>query len=154
MTPDFTDTIGKITRWLDGRAVEPSLAGPLAEAFPPQGADFQALAAACRLGLAEGWLGQRGDETLRWGRPIKPGPETAGYSVDVVRMTDVAGPHHAHPRGEIDMIVPLDDGARFDGKGEGWLVYGPGSAHSPTVRGGTAIVLYLLPGGEIAFTPA
>ena len=154
MTPAFTDTLGKITRWLDGRAVEPSLASELAQAFPPEGEDFRALADACREGMAKGWLGQRGDETLRWGRPVKAGPETAGYSVDVVRMTEVAGPHHAHPKGEIDMIVPLDAGARFDGQGEGWMVYGPGSAHSPTVQGGAAIVLYLLPGGEIAFTPA
>jgi hypothetical protein len=72
--------------------------------------------------------------------------------VDVVDMDDLAGPHHAHPNGEIDMIMPLTEGARFDGHGAGWLVYGPGSAHRPTVTGGRALVLYLLPGGAIDFS--
>jgi hypothetical protein len=153
MTPQFREQIATITAWLAGRPVEPALAEALTQAFPPTGEVFQGLAAACREGLADGWRGQRGEAALRWGRPIKPGPETADYSVDVVEMTEIAGPHHAHPRGEIDMIIPVDAQARFDGHGQGWLVYGPGTAHSPTVSGGKAIVLYLLPAGDIAFTP-
>lgn len=35
---------------------------------------------------------------------------------------------------------------------DGWLVYGAGTAHDPTVTGGRALVLYLLPGGAIEFT--
>ena len=50
------------------------------------------------------------------------------------------------------MIIPQSGGARFDGHGEGWLVYAADSAHSPTVTGGKAIVLYLLPQGKIEFT--
>jgi hypothetical protein len=69
-------------------------------------------------------------------------------------MSDVAGPHHAHPNGEIDMIIPLADGARFDGHGQGWLVYPPGSAHRPTVTGGSAIIVYFLPQGAIEFGAA
>ena len=153
MTPQFREPILAITAWLAGRSVEPSLTASLAEAFPPSGEVFQNLASACRAGMSDGWLGRRGEPGLRWGRPIKPGDETAGYSVDVVEMTSVAGPHHAHPQGEVGMIIPIDPGAKFDGHSEGWLVYGPGSAHSPTVTDGKAIVLYLLPGGEIAFTP-
>ena len=34
----------------------------------------------------------------------------------------------------------------------GWKVYAPGSDHFPTVRGGRALVLYLLPAGAIQFT--
>jgi hypothetical protein len=67
-------------------------------------------------------------------------------------MEDVAGPHHRHPTGEIDLVLPLSGDARFDGRGAGWVVYGPGSAHRPTVRGGKALVLYLLPQGAIEFT--
>lgn len=152
MSPQFQQTISSITAWLGARPVEPGLAAELTVRFPPSGPEFQALAGACRAGMAEGWLGQRGEPSLRWGRPIKPGPETHGYSVDVVEMSEIAGPHHAHPQGEIDMIIPLDAGAAFDGHGEGWLVYGPGSAHAPTVTGGRAIVLYLLPAGEISFS--
>ena len=67
-------------------------------------------------------------------------------------MCNLAGPHHVHPNGEIDLIMPLDATAQFDGHGAGWLVYPPGSAHPPTVTGGRALVLYLLPDGAIEFT--
>jgi len=151
MTPAFQEQIATVTAWLAGRPVTPDLKSELDTAFPVEGPVFQALADACREGVRDGWLASRGEDPLKWGRIIKPGPDTHGYSIDVVRMTDVAGPHHAHPQGEIDMVIPLDPAARFDGNGQGWTVYGPNSAHSPTVSGGAAIVLYLLPGGEIAF---
>jgi hypothetical protein len=48
--------------------------------------------------------------------------------------------------------MPLDGSATFDGHGAGWVVYGPGTAHRPTVAGGKARVLYMLPGGLIEFT--
>src|SRR5438046_2356742 len=76
---------------------------------------------------------------------------THGFSIDVVEMNDIAGPHHRHPNGEIDLVMPLEGDARFDGHGAGWVVYGPGSAHRPTVSGGKALVLYLLPDGAIEF---
>jgi hypothetical protein len=67
-------------------------------------------------------------------------------------MGDCKGPHHRHPNGEIDMIMPLDANAKFDGRGKGWLVYPAGHAHNPTVSEGRALVLYLLPQGAIEFT--
>ena len=67
-------------------------------------------------------------------------------------MSDIAGPHHSHPLGEIDLVMPQQDGATFDGRPAGWVVYPPGSAHRPTVRQGRALVLYLLPQGQILFT--
>ncbi|MFT5132306.1 MAG: hypothetical protein ACI9SC_000771 [Gammaproteobacteria bacterium] len=48
--------------------------------------------------------------------------------------------------------MPIDEGAQFDGHGEGWVVYASESAHSPTVTRGEALVLYLLPEGAIEFT--
>jgi hypothetical protein len=36
--------------------------------------------------------------------------------------------------------------------GAGWCVNEPGSSHCPTVTDGEALVLYLLPDGEINFT--
>jgi len=80
------------------------------------------------------------------------GPETNGLSIDVVDLKDIVGPHHSHPNGEICMTMPVTPGARFDGHDRGWCVYPPGSAHHPTVKNGEALVLYLLPGGEINFT--
>lgn len=113
---------------------------------------YETISAACRQGVADGWMCQREAGGIRYGRVIKPAPETHGFSVDVVDMNDCTGPHHVHPGGEIDLVMPLDHRAEFDGQGAGWKVYGPGSAHSPTVRGGRALVLYLLPDGAIHFT--
>ena len=89
---------------------------------------------------------------IKFGRVIRPSSGTHGFSVDVVEMKDLEGPHHRHPNGEIDMIMPVTPRAKFDGRGAGWLVYGPDSAHSPTVSDGRALVLYLLPQGAIEFT--
>ena len=116
-------------------------------------ADVAAIARACREAIRDGWMCNREAGGIRYGRVVKPGPSTHGYSVDVVEMDDVVGPHHRHPNGEIDLVMPIDAAARFDGHGAGWVVYGPGSAHSPTVTGGRALVLYLLPQGAIEFTP-
>jgi hypothetical protein len=91
---------------------------------------------------------------IKYGRVIKPGDATHGFSVDVVDMDNVAGGHHRHPTGEIDLVMPVSRAAAFDGRGAGWLVYEPGSAHVPTVSGGCALVLYLLPQGAIEFTKA
>jgi hypothetical protein len=150
----FTTVIATITEKLTGREVEPQLASFLNSAFPADGEVFRELEALCRDGVSEGWLCAREAAGIRFGRAIKAGPETHGYSVDVVEMTDIVGPHHRHPNGEIDMVMPLDAAAQFDEEGRGWKVYGPGSAHHPTVTGGRALILYLLPEGAIEFTRA
>jgi hypothetical protein len=147
----FEAAVADVAGRIAGLPVVPDLAGTLTSLFPPEGMAFRTLAALCRQGISEGWLCQREQGGIRYGRAFRPGPATSGFSVDVVAMGAVAGPFHAHPAGEIDMIMPEESGARFDGHGEGWLVYGPGSAHHPTVSGGRAVVLYLLPEGAIDF---
>ena len=72
--------------------------------------------------------------------------------MDVVDLENVVGPHHRHPAGEICMVMPVTEDARFDGHARGWCVFEPGSDHHPTVSGGHALVLYMLPGGAIDFT--
>lgn len=128
------------------------LEADLNRSFPAGGDVFRGVADACRQAIAAGWMCNREAGGIRYGRVIHPGPELAGCSVDVVEMQDIKGPHHRHPNGEVDMIMPLTPGARFDGHGAGWLVYSPGSAHYPTVTEGKALVLYLLPQGAIEFT--
>lgn len=153
MTPErFQDLIARVTGALDGLPVDKRLETLLDERFPAGGEDFEAIAAACREAVAAGWMCDREHGGIRYGRVIKPGPDTHGFSVDVVDMNEVIGPRHGHPFGEIDMIMPVEGDARFDGHGRGWLVYEPGSAHRPTVAGGRAYVLYLLPEGAIEFT--
>ena len=152
-TPDqFHALMREVTRLTQGQPLDAALQESLNREAGPQSALFQEIYATCRQGVAEGWMCSREAGGIRYGRVIKPAADLADCSVDVVDMNDLAGPHHAHPNGEIDMIMPLTEGASFDGHGAGWLVYGPGSAHSPTVSGGRALVLYLLPGGAIDFT--
>ncbi len=152
MTPErFQTLVARVTGTIDGLPVDKQLESLLNERFPAGGEAFEALASACRDAVAAGWMCDREHGGIRYGRVIKPGPATHGFSVDVVDMNEVVGPRHAHPFGEIDMIMPIEGDARFDGQGRGWLVYEPGSVHRPTVSGGRAYVLYLLPEGAIDF---
>lgn len=149
---EFAALIAPITAWIGDRALDATLEADLNRTFAPDGAVFQSVADACRAGVAAGWMCNREAGGIKYGRIVKPGEASYGFSVDVVEMENLAGPHHRHPEGEIDMIMPLSTSAKFDGRGAGWLVYGRGSAHHPTVSDGKALVLYLLPKGKIEFT--
>lgn len=149
---DFVALIAQVTGRIAGLPVDGSLADLLNREFPADGPLFKAIQAGCAAGAAAGWICKLEHGGIRYGRVAKSGPELHGFSIDVVDMTDVVGPHHCHPKGEIDLIMPLSGNAEFDGHGAGWLVYGPDSAHKPTVTGGRAYVLYLLPEGAITFT--
>jgi hypothetical protein len=113
---------------------------------------YEQLKQGCIDGVAQGWLCEREGGGIRYGRVFKPEDALHRFSVDVVDMRDLAGPHHSHPNGEIDLIMPIEGAATFDGRPAGWCVYGPGTAHYPTVANGRALVLYLLPEGQIQFT--
>ena len=153
MSPeDFRLEVAVLTRQLAGRPLDGELDAWLNRDHGVHSPTYAALAHGCRTGAAEGWLCQREGGGIRYGRVFKPAPDLHGFSVDVVDMQDIAGPHHSHPNGEIDLIVPLDGTARFDGRPAGWLVCPPGSSHRPTVTQGRALVLYLLPNGRIEFT--
>lgn len=149
---DFVRLIADVTSAIAGKPVDKALEDDLNQRFPASGSVFAQIAAACREGSTAGWLCNREQGGIRFGRVAKPSPDLQGYSIDVVDMNEVAGPHHTHPNGEVDLIMPTEGDARFDGHGAGWLVYAPGSTHRPTVSGGRALVLYLLPGGAIEFT--
>lgn len=146
------EQIASLTAEIAGRPLDATLDAWLNQVHGAGSASYQALQASCQAGVAEGWLCDREGGGIRYGRIFKPAPDLHGFSVDVVDMQDVAGPHHVHPNGEIDLILPVDGDARFDGRPAGWLVCPPGSAHRPTVSGGRALVLYLLPDGQIQFT--
>lgn len=153
MTPDqFKQVLAGLTARLRDRPLDAELDRWLNAEHGAGSPLYQSLRSACQTGVAEGWLCEREGGGLRYGRIFKPTPELHGFSVDVVDMKDIAGPHHSHPTGEIDLIMPLEGDALFDGRAAGWLVCPPGSAHRPTVSGGRALVLYLLPEGRIEFT--
>lgn len=149
---EFRQQLVALTQSLTGRPLDGVLEDWLNAEHGAGSVSFQTLASACRTGVAEGWLCEREGGGIRYGRVFKPADDLHGFSVDVVDMQDIAGPHHSHPNGEIDLVMPIEGDARFDGRPAGWLVCAPGSAHRPTVSGGRALVLYLLPDGAIAFT--
>jgi hypothetical protein len=181
MTPtEFRTQISRLTAQLAGRALDADLDAWLNREHGAGSTTYRELKAACEAGVAAGWLCDREGGGIRYGRIFKPADDLHGFSVDVVDMAAprwtapskrppprgaagstlpaggepdcIAGPHHTHPNGEIDLIMPIDGDARFDGRPAGWLVCPPGSAHRPTVSDGRALVLYLLPQGRIDFT--
>lgn len=149
---DFAATLAEIAAAIGDRPLDADLARWLGATYPADGPVFRKVAALIETGDAEGWICPRENGGIRWGRVIEAGAETGRFSIDVVHMESCKGPHHAHPKGEIGMIFPLVAEPNFDGFPEGWYVYGPGTAHNPTLSDGSAYVLYLLPDGAIEFT--
>jgi hypothetical protein len=149
----FQQLVSRVTQEVATRPLDTALESDLNAQHGAGSELYQQLFDACQVGVRDGWLCNREGGGLRYGRIFKATDATHGFSVDVVDMHDVAGPHHTHPNGEIDLIMPLTADACFDGRPAGWTVYGPGSAHAPTVTRGRALVLYLLPQGAIQFSP-
>lgn len=150
--PALHQAVAELSSAIAGCPLDEALQKRLNSEFGAGSPVYLRLRRACEQGVAAGELCQREAAGIRYGRVFKPEAALHDFSVDVVDMRDVAGPHHVHPLGEIDLVMPQDDTARFDGSGAGWVVYGPGSAHRPTVAHGRALVLYLLPQGRIEFS--
>jgi hypothetical protein len=149
---NFQALVQEITDFIGAKPLDPALQSALNERFPYQGAVYGRVLDACRAAIQEGWMCQYENAGVRYGRVIKPTPVLNGFSVDVVDMQNNAGAYHSHPNGEINLIMPLEGDALFDGHAGGWMVLGPGTAHSPAVSQGRALLLYLLPDGKIDFT--
>ncbi|MFA6019263.1 MAG: DUF4863 family protein [Rhodospirillales bacterium] len=148
----FEEQMKAIAGAVAGKAVDAGLEAFLNAGYGASSPSFAKIENLCRQAIAEGWMCEHGEDDRRWGRVSEPSPEMSDFSVDVVAMSHGYGPHHSHPLGEIVLTMPQTPSARFDARGAGWLVYPPASSHYPTVTGGPALVLYLLPKGKIAFT--
>ena len=146
------EVLQPVTEWLANKTVGPELTEGLNTTFAAGSNWYQEVLSLCQQGTTEGWVCQYEQGGIKYGRVFKPSAELNNFSVDIVLMKDVVGPHHSHPQGEVDLVLPLTAGAAFDGTPEGWKVYPPESAHKPTVTGGEAYVIYFLPNGEIKFT--
>jgi len=149
---EFLALMAEIAGAIGARPLDDALEDFLNATYPAGGAVFSRLSALCAAGEAEGWLMAREGGGIKYGRAVKPGGGAGNFSVDVVRMKNVKGPHHIHTTGEIGAVMAIEGTPNFDHWPVGWYVYAPGSDHNPTVTGGEAYVLYLLPGGEIEFT--
>ena len=149
---EFQVLLQPVTDLVSARAVGAALAEELNRRFPPGGEIFDTIENVCHEAIAEGWMCAQGEDGRRFGRVIEPCEQTGRLSVDVVDLVDIVGPHHRHPTGEVCMIMPVAENARFDGATRGWCVNEPGSAHRPTATNGEVLVLYMLPEGSIEFT--
>lgn len=127
----------------------PDALATLNERLPIEGPAIRALGAVVREGVAGGWLAERENGGIRFGRVKKAASEDE-LSIDCVHM-DRPGPGHTHPNGEIDLSFAVSGAPTFDGDAPGWTVYPAGSWHVPTVAGGVMDILYFLPGGAIRF---
>lgn len=150
----FQNLISRLTEEIASVPLDSSLESHLNAEHGAGSHLYELIFDACKIGVRDGWLCNREGGGIRYGRVLKATEATHGFSVDVVDMNNIAGPHHVHPNGEIDLIMPLTPDACFDGRPAGWCVYEAGSAHRPTVTEGRALVLYLLPQGAIQFTAA
>ncbi len=148
----FTDLLKPIFAAISKAGVDTTLQAELNALYPASSETFGKIEKACHAAIDAGWMCTQGGEGRRFGRVLEPSADTDGLSVDVVDLTDIVGPHHRHPTGEVCMVMPVTEGAKFDGFAAGWCVNAPGSAHHPTVTNGRALVLYLLPEGKIEFT--
>jgi len=148
----FHQHVAALTAQIAGRPLDAGLDQWLNAHHGPGSDTYEQIKAGCLGGIAEGWACEREGGGIRYGRVFRAEDALHRFSVDVVDMQDIAGPHHVHPQGEIDLIMPLEGQAEFDGRPAGWCVYGPATAHRPTVTQGRALVLYLLPEGQIEFT--
>ncbi|HEU0197566.1 MAG TPA: DUF4863 family protein [Nevskiaceae bacterium] len=92
----------------------------------------------------------QGDGDWRYGRVAEASPATHGFAVDLVAAHDIVFSQHAHPKGEVVLVIPLDRNAGFDGSAAGWKVYPPAWHHAPAVSGGRVLVLCFTPDGAMA----
>jgi len=79
---------------------------------------------------------------------VDPSPETAQMSVESGLRRDLKGQYHSHTDSEINMIVPLEEGAQVCGHGAGWRVFTPLSEHFPAVTGEALMLCLRSTGGR------
>lgn len=133
---------------------------------------YKDLARLIKAGVAEGWAAniEVDGSHYRRSRIAEPSAATLNFSITAVYMNSkhprrfeddhteddvLRGQFHGHPYGELNLVVPIDDGAMLAGlngwQGPGWTAPHPGSRHYPEVKGGALIALFYLPAGRISY---
>ncbi|GAB0136822.1 hypothetical protein EsDP_00005110 [Epichloe bromicola] len=130
--------------------------------FGPGTPFYDDLCAYIRAGLRQGWVAETdiSGPNYRRGKVALPSAETRYFSITTVYMDcagadDLTGQYHGHPYGEINCVVPIDEGAQLMGmrgwQGAGWTSPAPGTHHYPRVRRGALVALFFLPAGRISY---
>jgi hypothetical protein len=143
----------RILGYIGDRPLDAELEFQLNRRFGPHSGVYETLVKLLNVGVEEGWVAYAPVEGAGYnrGRIAEPTPETAGMSVESAMLRNAKGEYHRHPRGEINLVIPVDSRAQFCGHGAGWVVYPPGSEHFPTVTGGKALFMFFLPNGEVEY---
>ncbi|MBM7124026.1 DUF4863 family protein [Dyella flava] len=127
---------------------------------------YKDLARLITLGVKEGWAADIEVAGPRYRRSlvVTPSAETHFFSATAVLLDSTDNTqnnpegsfranYHLHPYGEINLVVPLNEGAALAGPNGwchgGWTAPAPGSHHFPEVKGGAVISLTFLPAGRI-----
>ena len=148
---EFLEALGPLLAALrETNVSDPAASVGLAAKFPIDSPQVQRVKTLMREGVEARWLCERENEGVLYSRVLKSAE--GGLSIDAVHMSG-AGMAHTHPGGEFDLCFAVSGSPRFDGRGEGWTVYAPGSWHVPTVEGGLMDILYFLPAGAMKFGP-
>lgn len=136
--------------------------------YGPESELYQTLARLVKQGVEDGWAANVALDgpIYRRSRIAEPSERTHYFSITAVYMDSrgnqqgnpggaYRGQYHAHPYGELNMVIPLNPGAELNGPngwcGAGWTAPAPGSHHYPEARGGAVIALFFLPAGRIAY---
>lgn len=129
---------------------------------------FERIATLVKCGVRDGWAAniEVGGPMYRRSRIAEPCGETLNFSITAVYMNSsgntqnnpensLRGDYHAHPYGEFNMVIPLDEGAALAGPNGwcygGWTAPPPASHHYPEAKGGAVIALFYLPAGRISY---
>ena len=151
--PLLMAAVDRLLDFIGDQPLNDSLERALNERYGPSTEAYHELLSLLRTGIEEGWAcyAEIDGPDYRRGQLAKASATTHGFSVESGMLKNVLGNYHRHPRGEINMIGPVDPDARFCGHGAGWKVFAPDSRHYPTVTGGKVTMLFFLPDGEIEY---
>jgi hypothetical protein len=136
--------------------------------YGPGSSLYEDLAALVKAGIDEGWAANAEIQGRRYRRSriAEPSADTFHFSITAVYMDSTGntqgnpedsfrGDYHAHPYGEFNMVIPLNEGAALAGPNGwchgGWTAPAPGSHHYPEGKRGAVIALFFLPAGRIAY---
>ena len=151
--PVLMAAVASLLGFIGNRPLDAELESDLNDVYGASTESYAELLRLLRIGIDEGWAcyAEIDGPDYRRGRLAKPSAETHGFSVETGMLKDVLGNYHRHPRGEINMIGPVDPTGSFCGHGAGWKVFAPNSHHYPTVTGGKVTMLFFLPSGQIEY---
>ncbi len=86
---DFQQLLGPVINFIAGKQLDKNLENDLNTEFPKSGKVLNGIKQSCHDAITAGWMCKYEGGGIKYGRVIKPGPETADYSVDVVWMKDM-----------------------------------------------------------------